>query len=95
MNLVAFKKLTKKERKAMKKLKAATWLSTANGLIKASWYAMVYVPDLQLTMKIVCVENTPSVVSLGQICTSNGFTYLWEGTKNPVLIHPNGSTLSC
>ena len=65
-----------KERKLLKQLSEPVWLNTANGLTAAVWITKVYVQDLGSEMEFLCLDETPSVVSLGCLCNNHGYTYL-------------------
>ena len=56
---------------------------TVNGEVRTNEEAAVYVRefDIFLTMKVL--ENTPAVLSLGQLCDEHGYSYEWINGQKP------------
>ena len=48
--------------------------------------------DIFLTMKVI--ENTPAVLSLGELCDENGYSYEWINGQKPHIIK-NGIRIQC
>ena len=71
-----------------------TIVITANGEVQTHKEATVYVKELDtfLTMKVL--ENTPAVLSLGQLSDENGYFYEWINGQKPNLIK-NGIRIQC
>ena len=48
---------------------------TANGEVQTREEAMVYVKQLDLFVKVMFLEETPAVLSLGKLCEDHGYTH--------------------
>ena len=59
---------------------------TANGEVQTREEATVYVKQLDLSVKVVLLEETPAVLSLGKLCEDHGYTYHWTSGQKPHLI---------
>ena len=59
----------------MRNLKNPTTVMTTNGEVQAREGATVYVKELDLFVKVILLEETPAVLSLGKLCEDNGFSY--------------------
>ena len=66
--------------------RSPTTVITANGEVQTHEEATVYVKEFEkfLTMKVL--ENTPAVLSLGNLCDENGYSYEWINGQKPHLI---------
>ena len=47
---------------------------TANGEVRTKEEATVYVMQLDLLVKVMFLEETPAVLSLGKLCEDHGYT---------------------
>ena len=74
--------------------RSPTTVITANGEVQTHEEATVYVKELEkfLTMKVL--EDTPAVLSLGQLCDEHGYSYEWINGQKPHLIK-NGIRIQC
>ena len=54
----------------------------------------VYVKELDIFLTIKVLENTPAVLSLGNLCDENGYSYEWINGQKPNLIK-NGIRIQC
>ena len=74
--------------------KNPTKVVTANGEVLAKEEATVYVRELDLFLKVMLLENTPAVLSLGKLCEEFGYSYHWTSGQKP---HPikNGKKTHC
>ena len=52
-----------------------TTVITANGEVRASEEAQVYVHDLDLFVTVQVLGDTPAVLSSGKLCEEHGSTY--------------------
>ena len=56
-----------------------TKVITANGAVQTNEEATVYVKDLGLFVTVQLLEDTPPVLSLGQLCEDHEYSYEWTG----------------
>ena len=56
--------------------------------------ATVYVKELDIFLTMKVLENTPAVLSLGNLCDENGYSYEWINGQKPHLIK-NGVRMQC
>ena len=54
----------------------------------------MYVKELDIFLTMKVLENTPAVLSLGQLCDENGYSYEWINGQKPHLIE-NGIRIQC
>ena len=54
-----------------------TTVVTANGGVQTNEEAQVYGYDLDLSVTVQLLEDTPAVLSLGKLCEEHGKTYEW------------------
>ena len=85
------KNLTKVEQLTIRGLDEPISLNTANGYIEATQYAYVHALELDMTVKVILLENSPAVLSLGRLCRQNNFELRWPGgipspSNGPILI---------
>ena len=75
MHMISKKDLSDAEMETLTKSRSLTIVITANGEVQTHEEATVFVKvlDIFLTMKVL--ENTPAVLSLGQLCDENGHSY--------------------
>ena len=61
-------------------------LQSANGLVTAEYEVDVTVRELG-NRRITCLilEDTPALISLGQLCLQDGYSYCWPAGKPPYL----------
>ena len=45
----------------------------------------MYVHDLDLSVTVQLLEETPAVVSLGKLCSEHGCSYEWKNGETPRL----------
>ena len=65
---------------------------TANGEVQTRKEEIVYVKQLDLFVKVMLLEETPAILSLGELCEDHGFSYHWIGGQKPDLIR-NGKRI--
>ena len=63
-----------------------TIVITANGEVQTHEEAVVYVKELDIFLTMKVLENTPAVLSLGNLCDENGYSYEWINGQKPHLI---------
>ena len=69
-------------------------MMTANGEVRTNREATVYVKQLDLFVKVMLLQETFAVLSLGKLCEEHGYTYHWKSGQNPHLIK-NGKRIDC
>ena len=52
-------------------------VKTANGEVQPNEEATVYVRELDISLTMKVLEDTPAVLSLGKLCDKHGFSYEW------------------
>ena len=62
-----------------------TTVVTANWEVPTIEEAQVYVHDLDLFVTVQLLDETPEVLSLGKLCSENGYSYEWKNGQNPQL----------
>ena len=94
MHMISKKVLSDAEMDTLTNSCSPTIVITANGEVQKHGEATVYVKefDIFLTMKVP--ENTPAVLSLGNLCDENGYSYEWINGQKPHLIN-NGIRIPC
>ena len=51
------------------------------------------VPSLGDPIDAYVMESTPTVMSIGRRCMQLGYTFVWNGYKNPFIIAPGGKKM--
>ena len=85
MHMVSKKDLNKAELETVRISKSPTMVARANGEVPAKEEATVYVRELDLFVKVMLLENTPAVLSLGKLCEEFGYSYHWTSGRTPHL----------
>ena len=86
MHMVCKKDLHSAELETVRISKSPTTVGTANGELLTKEEAKVYVRDLDLSVTVMLLEDTPAVLSLGKLCEDHGYTYHWTSGQKPHLI---------
>ena len=95
MHMVGKKDLNSAELETMRTSRSPTTVMTANGKVQTREEATVYVKQLDLLfVKIMLLEETLAVLSLGKLCEDHGCTYQWTSGQKPHLIR-NGKRIDC
>ena len=55
-----------------------TKVITANGEVPTNEEATVYVKDLDLFVSVKLLDETPAVLSLGELCENHGYSCEWK-----------------
>ena len=71
-----------------------TIVVTANGEVQTHEEATVYVKELDFFVTMKVLDNTPTVLSLGNFCDENGYSYEWINGQKPHLFL-NGIRIQC
>ena len=86
MHMTSKKDLNDAEMDTFTKSCSPTIVITANGEVQTHEEATVYVKELDIFLTLKVLENTPAVLSLGQICDENGYSYeLINGQKTHLI----------
>ena len=72
MHMASRKDLNSAELDTVKVSKSPTTVVAANGEVLTKEEATVYVRELDLFVKVMLLEDTPAVLSLGKLCEDQG-----------------------
>ena len=86
MHMISKKDLSDAEMDTLTKSCSPTIVITANGEVQKQEEAIVYVKELDMFLTMKVLENTPAVLSLGELCDENGYSYGWIHGQKPHLI---------
>ena len=85
MHMYSKRDLGNTELETMKISKNPTTVMTANGEVQTREEATVYVKELDLFVKVMLLEETPAVRSLGTLCEDHVYTFHWISCQKPHL----------
>ena len=94
MHMISKKDLSDAEIDTLTKSCSPTIVITANGEVQTHEEAIVYVKELDISLTLKVLENTPPALSLGKLCDENGYSYEWINGQKPHLIK-NGIRIPC
>ena len=77
-HLIGYNKLTKSERATVRTVKEPFSIQSANGTITVKEEAQIYVPALEIWIWAQLVEDCPAVLSLGTLCSKQGWNHEWK-----------------
>ena len=86
MHMISKKDLNSAEMDTLTKSYSPTAVITANGEVQTHEEATVYVKELDIFLTMKVHEDTPAVLSLGQLCDEHGYSYEWNKSQKPHLI---------
>ena len=86
MHMVSKKDLYKAELETVRISRNPTMVVTTNGGVLVKEEATVYVRELDLFVTVMLLENTPAVLSLGQLCEEFRYSYHWTSGQKPHFI---------
>ena len=72
------KDLRSDEMDTLRRSRNPTTVVAANGEVQTNEEAQVYVHDLDLFVAVQLLEETPAVLSFGQLCSEHGCSYEWK-----------------
>ena len=84
MHMISKKDLSDAEMDTLTKSCSRTIVITANGEVQTHEEATVYVKELDIFLTMKVLENTPAVLSLGNLCDENGYSYEWINGQNHI-----------
>ena len=85
MHIVSKRDLDSAELETIRTSRSLTTVMTANGEVQTR-EATVYVEQLEVLVKVMFLEETPAVLSLGTLCEDHGYSYHWTSGQKPHLI---------
>ena len=85
MHVVSKKDLNSAELETMRTSRSPTTVMTANGEVQTREEATVYVKQLDLFVKVMLLEETPALLSLGKLYEDHGYAYHWISVRNHIL----------
>ena len=94
MKMVSKKDLNSAELEIMRTSRSPTTVMKANGEVQTREEATVFAKQLDLFVKVMLLEETPAVLSLGKICEDHGYTYHWTTGQNSHLTK-KGKRIDC
>ena len=94
MHMISKKDLSNAEMDTLTKSCSPTIVMTANGEVQTHEEAIMYVKELDIFLTMKVLENTPAVLSLGNLCDENGYSYEWINGQKPHLIQ-DGIRIIC
>ena len=94
VHMVSKRGLSPAELETMRTSRSPTTVMTANGEVQTKEEATENVKQLDLFVKVMFLEETPAVFTLGKLCEDHGYTYHWISGQKPHLIK-NGKRLDC
>ena len=94
MQMISKKDWSDAEMDTLTKSCSPTIVITANGEVQTHEEATVYVNELDISLTMKVLENTPAVLSLGKFCVGNGCSDEWVNGQKPHLIE-SGIRLPC
>ena len=92
MHMVSKKDINYAELETMRTSRSPTTVMTANGELQTREEATVYVNEMDLFVTVMLLDDTPALLSLGNLCEDHGYTYHWTSGQKPHLIR-NGKRI--
>ena len=94
MHMVSEKDLNSAELATMRTSSGPMTEMTAHGEVRTNKEATVHVKQLDLFVTVMLLQETPAVLSVGNLCKEHGYTYHWTSGQKPHLIK-NGTRINC
>ena len=85
MHMVSEKDHNSAELETVRTSRSPTTVMAANGEVRTNKEATGNVKQLDLFVKVMLLQETPAVLSLGKLCDEHGYTYRWTSGQNPHL----------
>ena len=86
MHMISKEDLSDAEMDTLTKSCSPTIVIPANGEVQTHEEATVYVKELDIFLTMKVLENTPAVLSLGNLCDEHGYPDEWINGQKPHLI---------
>ena len=93
MHMMSKKELSSEEMGTVKRSRNPSEVLTANGEVHTHEEAQVFVHDLNQFVTVQLLEETPAVLSLGELCKDRGYSYEWVSGQEPRLTKEGKSIL--
>ena len=77
--MVCEENLSDQEKRRIQELPEPIGLETANGDVEATHQVEIHVVELDVDVNALLLPDVPSVLSMGRLCTENGFRHVWDG----------------
>ena len=84
MHMAPIHKLTAEEKATMELLPEPIPVTTANGIAYVTHTALIVVPDLRIRVMAYLSENTPFLLSAGQLC-NECCDFTWRRGRDPLI----------
>ena len=94
MHMISKKDLSDAEMDTLTKSCSPSIVMTASGEVQTHDEATVSVEELDIFLTMKVLEDTPAVLSLGNLCDEHGYSYQWINGQKPHLIK-NGIRIQC
>ena len=85
MHMLRKKDLSSDEMVTLRRSRTPTVVVTANGEVRTNEQAQVYVHDLGIFVTVQLLEDTPAVLSLGNLCEEHEYSCEWVSGQPPRL----------
>ena len=86
MHMISRKVLNSSGLETVTTSRCPTTVITANGEVQTHEEATVFVKELNVFLTKKGLEDTPAVLSLGELCDDHGYSYEWTNGQKPSLI---------
>ena len=83
MHMVSKKDFNSAELENMRTSRSPKTVMTANGEVQTREEATENVKQVDFSVKLVLLQETPAVLSLGKLCEEHGFSYQWTSGQKP------------
>ena len=94
MHMVSKEDLNSAELETMRTTKSPTTVMTANGEVQTREKGTAHVKQLDLFVKVMLVEETPTVLYLVKLCEDHGFSHHWTSGQKLILTK-KGNKIDC
>ena len=84
-HLIGFNKLTPKEKGSIRSIAEPQRLQSANGIVTVDKEVHIFVPALNMSVWAQLIDDCPAILSLGVLCSKQGWTYEWQSGQDPTL----------
>ena len=94
MHMLSKKELGSDEMETLRRSSNSTTVITANGEVQTNEEAQVFVHDLDLSVKVQILNDTPAVLSQGKLCEDHGYSHELVIGQKPRLTK-DGTSIIC
>jgi len=82
---ISWRNLSAKERKTKRRLPEPLSMFTANGFTQVEFEIQIDVNILGMKVWALLMDDTPTLISIGHLCNSDGFDFIWKNCQVPYL----------